>query len=294
MGNSIVKDQNSTHCKILLQAQWVAYNKAKETKVFEHLILFLTLCTPFVLLSTALLNKNIIIGLLVFLLVLFSIIVEKMYAGYTTIAAKIQEEFDTLIFNLPWNKIFVGERINIEKIKQLSLEKNSVDTHNWYSANITAQVEENIAIVICQRINLFWDSELRQKWVNLLIIFTAFYYAIFFLIGIFSELTFYVIIESLIPTILFIRYIYNQVNLNNKVIIEKNELLTRLKVQLENYKNSGKIVNKSELRQSQDVIYKLRKSYQKTPNWFYNRYKTNFENTIDISVIEIINAFNKK
>lgn len=287
--NSIVIDQNSPYLIEYLKAQRVAYNKAKETKLFENIILVVCLILPFVLLSSSEINNNFNISLIILVLVLFSILTEGLYRHYSIIGAKIQEEFDTSLFNMKWNKITVGEKVSIEKINHLSKEYSKSDLEFWYSKNINSSIEENIAVIICQRINLYWDSELRQKWCNFLKIFTALYYFVIFLFGISTDLSFYNVAVSLLPTILFIRYIYSQIISNNTVIQEKNTLLVRLNNQIDVYVKSRLIPSKEELRMNQDVIYNLRKSFQKTPNWFYENSKTDFEATIDNSVEKIIN-----
>jgi len=288
--NNIVKEQNSLYSINLLKAQRVAYDKAKKTKTLEKIIIILSLSAPFLILFYPEINKTGSIGLTTLLLVIFSVLIKRLYNRYTIIGAKIQEEFDTLLFKIPWNSVFVGDKVGQEKINDLSKNYFNMDLGNWYSKNLDPQIEENIAVLVCQRINLFWDSELRKKWINFLILFTFVYYLIYFLICLSSPSEFHTILTSLVPTVLYINFIYNQYITNKIVIEDKSRLLIHLQRQFENYKEKKVIPSKIDLRQNQDVIFKLRRTYQKTPNWFYNWFKEDFGETIDKTVLKIINS----
>lgn len=81
-------------------------------------------------------------------------------------AARIQEDFDCDVLDLPWNDTLAGSRPSSEDVHD-AVGKVSVGARkllmNWYPATVNL-IPLHQARVICQRSNCRWDSRLRCRY----------------------------------------------------------------------------------------------------------------------------------
>ena len=89
-------------------------------------------------------------------------------------AAKICEEFDCELLELPWNRLAAGRRVDPELIEAAALAWNHGDGKllDWYPKEIcTARMP--LARVMCQRTNAWYDGQLRQRYGVFLLAFVC-------------------------------------------------------------------------------------------------------------------------
>jgi hypothetical protein len=87
------------------------------------------------------------------------------------IAAKISEEFDCGVLQMPWNVFTAGKRVDVETVDAASRKwKGSQESiKDWYRG-ISEQSPLPLARVVCQRMNLQYDASLRRTYGKLLIL----------------------------------------------------------------------------------------------------------------------------
>ena len=74
-------------------------------------------------------------------------------------AAFVQEEFDTYVFDLPWND-FAADRPSPTLIAEAAARYTDGRTHDWYPD--TDPVVRPLDVLICQRSNLGWGSSIHR------------------------------------------------------------------------------------------------------------------------------------
>lgn len=81
--------------------------------------------------------------------------------------AKVQELFDCVVLDLPWNEIKVGKKPEPELIQEeatkFGADKKRAGLTNWYPQCVQA-VTTQLGSIICQRTNVWWDSKLRRRY----------------------------------------------------------------------------------------------------------------------------------
>lgn len=86
--------------------------------------------------------------------------------------AKLQEEFDTRAFGLPWNQFVAGEKVLPEDVTEAASARMPLrrqkEIESWYEACV-ARVPLAFGRLVCQRTNLSYDSRLRRRYGNGLI-----------------------------------------------------------------------------------------------------------------------------
>ncbi|PJG59246.1 hypothetical protein CUC53_08045 [Aeromonas cavernicola] len=83
-------------------------------------------------------------------------------------AARIQEVFDTNLFELEWNEIVVGKKpeyeLAYEKAKKYGLDaERIVNLKEWYPTVID-KVTSIFGVFFCQRVNIYWDTRMRLRY----------------------------------------------------------------------------------------------------------------------------------
>jgi len=83
-------------------------------------------------------------------------------------AAKIQELFDCDVLRLEWSVLKAGRRPDAETILEASSRFGNPNTsdatlRDWYPREV-GKLPIHLARIVCQRINCWWDAQLRQRY----------------------------------------------------------------------------------------------------------------------------------
>jgi MFS family permease len=82
-------------------------------------------------------------------------------------AAKIAEQFDCLVLELPWDQFTVGDKVEAEDIhaaaRAFAARHDDSNLTGWYPT-AAGEVPLHLARIICQRTNLRYDSKLRRSY----------------------------------------------------------------------------------------------------------------------------------
>lgn len=94
---------------------------------------------------------------------------EFIVKHYQTLGAKIQELYDTELFQIPWNKIKAGSEPITERIVALTNrfkalhandQQRMVRLRDWYPPS-AGELPISLGRLVCQRSSMVWDSNLR-------------------------------------------------------------------------------------------------------------------------------------
>ncbi|MGN6554843.1 MAG: S-4TM family putative pore-forming effector [Verrucomicrobiota bacterium] len=91
-------------------------------------------------------------------------------------AAKMQEQFDCELFELPWNNVRCGERPETEELNRAAdtfrRTVKEANHRDWYPTEV-GRLPVNLARLICQRAAVWWDMSQRRKYAGWLIAIVA-------------------------------------------------------------------------------------------------------------------------
>lgn len=174
MKNQILEDQCRPEHVRLVWAACIYYSKAKS---LQTLFIFLALILPVV--GTWFGADNPWLKPYLALCSSLLLVVEIFFAStaqkkWTKTAAKIQEQFDTQVFQLPWNQFVVGSKVEPESVRGVTkgeLKKRTQERYEtWYHASV-AEVPLPLGRLVSQRTNIFYDMRVREKYRSGLVIF---------------------------------------------------------------------------------------------------------------------------
>jgi hypothetical protein len=187
--NNIRYEQtNPVHVK-LLRARENSYRTAKLTQGF---FVVASIALP---VASAFLGKwdqakpyFAFTGLL--LLFLDVVLLDRLQKDRIKRGAKLQEEFDTKVMKLPWNKFVAGEKVSPEDIRKASVkalsEEREREIEAWYESCV-GEVPLHFGRLVCQRTNIAYDSRLRRIYGGWLLALTALAGAVFFLVALATD-----------------------------------------------------------------------------------------------------------
>ncbi|MGL6528352.1 S-4TM family putative pore-forming effector [Aeromonas hydrophila] len=165
---NILKEQETSRSIELLAAQKNIYSRAKNIIGLQmFLSVPVAICAAaIVMLKPEFKGYVAIWGLLVvvFDLFVFTPWVKKLRDN----AARIQEVFDTKLFELEWNEIAVGKKPEYELVYE-EAKKHGLDAERitnlkeWYPTVID-KVPSIFGVIICQRANIYWDARMRLRY----------------------------------------------------------------------------------------------------------------------------------
>lgn len=285
--NSIQNYQNEAEFLRLLKGQRTAYSNAKNFQIIDVISIIIAII-PTILILRELDFANLIAVIGVFWTIV-SIFSEIYRTNQTKTGAVIQEQFDTELFEIPWNSILVGTRIDIAKIIELSRKYKKEDLQGWYSKEINEDIEHKIAVLLCYKENAIWGLLQRNKFIKFILIITILYYGVMILLSVYKNTGIYDLAVFLAPSLPFLVYSSTTIK-SQKEIVQSYKIINRVVDDLlERFQKDKIEPDDTQLRQIQDLFYTQRIVPHKVPNWFYNIFRQQTNGLADEALSTIKN-----
>lgn len=206
--------------------------------------------------------------------------------------AKLQEEFDTRAFGLPWNKFVAGDKVFPEDVAEAASAtmpaKRQKEIETWYEASVS-RIPLAYGRLVCQRTNISYDSRLRRRYGNGLLIVTLALTIIALVAGVLLDpkLTDAVLGLAMVAPMLSwaMREHRKQLDTSNSLQNLQSEFKTVWTKALEGASDEELKVGS---RQLQDAIYQHRASAPLVFDWVYYRMRTKNEREAHAAAEEFV------
>lgn len=289
MPNTLFRDQQDKNVLIpLLAAQKQLYIEGKQA---NNRIFWLTFLTSILFpLFIAFLPTSILpiakpyIGIIGGIISLFIFFVYKGKSNQKAQqAARVQEEFDTRLFNLPQNTSLTGGYLSDNEVARAYEALPKVEAHDnvlkkpWYQNY--SNLDHSYAVLKCQMENLWWDSTQRKKfsnylgWVAVILLVLGFVIN-FFVLGLdhWSYL-----LRFFFPMAGFILFVYSIHKKHGKVADQLEGTMEGAQNLYNKYEQRGQPIPTEDLRALQDKIFKSRRDGELVPEQIYEWIKKDGE-----------------
>jgi hypothetical protein len=188
--NGIAIRENAPEFLRLMLARSQIY---QEARIFQVAQLVLTVGVPFLagLLGAFFPNVRPVAGALSVGLTLFDVsVLDRQQRNKLKLAARISEQFDTGVLELPWND-FIAKRVEPEMIERASSAWPHGDAklRDWYTPSV-GKAPIALGRILCQRANLQYDCRLRTLYGNCLVALAVLTVAILVIIAVSKNLPF--------------------------------------------------------------------------------------------------------
>lgn len=293
------ESQNNPENIKLLKAINFYYSKAKRIK---NLILIVSIIIPILFMTLRYLKNieqikfenDLLLISIAIIWIFISLFLDIWANKIIVVASKIQEIFDTSIFNLETNDILFIEEINEEIIYEGETKFNGQISNlkDWYG-NKYLDAPHYLKVLIAQRINIIWANELKKK-------FLIFLYIIFILIVI---LPLFIALSKELKindTILFlaIPMIPLYVLVLRSILNIKKQVKTNESVDKKILKDCNNINNDNieiRCRQYQDYVFKENRiNSVLIPDWFFKLSRENMNKKIIETNTNLLKKFSKE
>ncbi len=192
-------------------------------------------------------------------------------------AARIQEEIDTELFELDWNKtIDSTEKERPETISKAAdrFTGNSSRFLTWYSVETEAVNSILQQALLCQRENISFDIEMRK-------LFSRLHLWIFGILGIVILVYAWwqnpsardLLLAIIAPLAGLIAFLWDNYSANQKIILEQEIQEPTIRKLLQKSRETPESVTKIDLRSIQDFIFQKRRGSSFIPNFLYGRFR---------------------
>ena len=204
--------------------------------------------------------------------------------------AKMKELFDCKVLELPWCDLKVGPRPDPETIIKYSLKhyrKNLTGSklENWYPITVQ-KLRMPLARLACQRSNLWWDAELRRRYVLVVVIILVCISILVLLVGLIEDMILKrFLLEILVPIMPLVFWGIHQYK-THSASISRQQQLKKYVDKLWDDTIEGKISDAQleiESRNLQNEIYEKRSSAPLIFDWIYKRLRDDQEEQMNKS-----------
>lgn len=279
MSNGINQRQNEENSILSLAAQRQLYNEAKSV---GGVVTLFAIFLPFMLSIVQIFVKNnSILSTVAYISSIVSLFIGIVFENFIEKkkkrAAIIQQQFDTYVYQMPWNKRLFGAEKNLsaeiaeksEKLFSNPAEKPKL--YDWYSV-IADKLPLEKGILFCQKENICWDAGLRKRYRNVSIILTVAMSCFVIAIGIIKNESVQLLIYRMAFVAPILYWLYETAkNLNYDI-----RRLNKLYGELSGYDAKSM----DDLQDIQKDIMEHRGTCRFVPNWFYEKFKSKDEVTI--------------
>ncbi|MEA5411268.1 S-4TM family putative pore-forming effector [Synechococcus sp. BA-120 BA3] len=296
--SSISSRQNEPAQIQLLQAQRHLYGKAKR---LVYLQLCLVLAVPVAAASLAyLFPDSPLTAAIAFAAVVVSLVdvtvLDPHQRRTILIAAKVQETFDCAVFQLPWDHLVAGARLERELIHEAATaykkKRGDAGLRDWYPTE-SSSVALHFGRLICQRSALAYDSSLRRRYAAVVLTLPLIVLATLILAGIANEATLQSFILSVLLPLLPVAIWTLREHGRQKEAAETNDEL-RMKIDdLLARMNDGTCDStraSAEARTVQSELFRGRKIKTPILGWVYQAMRKGLERRMRAVAEELVSS----
>ena len=187
MTNSILKKQDDERGQRLLSARQQSFSHARHLFILQFVLMVVGPLLAWIYVSITGENRPQVASVILMLTIFDVTIIDRLYKEKIKFASLIAQEFDTYLFNLPWYNLFTGNPADAESISSLSRDffskKSGDDLKGWYSLEIDG-IPLYFSTLLCQRMNVSYDSGLRKIYKNILLFFFFIIAVLFFSVAV--------------------------------------------------------------------------------------------------------------
>lgn len=293
MMNAIISHQNDQSILDKLSAQRNLYNKAKILRCVRFCLgVCLVVCLSVSRLIWAdceVVDTALIIATAVALIA--EPLLESTINKRRVLAAQIQQRLDNELYGFEWDECICGREPYDELICDLKDDPVDENLKDWYDVGIGSIEDDSVAILLCQRENISYDSGLRS-WYVTLCAWVAIILAIFVIVLSFVEgwdmMKFLVFgILPAIPIAEWFIAIFQDNASDNEHLLALEDLV---RSEMGNALSVGTVSKKS-LQKIQNLLFLHRKSGYLIPSWFYKCKRIRSEQRAAYSVNEFLKKY---
>lgn len=275
-------EQNRPERLELLRAQRLFYARAK---LYQSSLAFIALLLPAagVLFGASVPAIRPFLGFGSILILLLDVgVISRKQREDCRRGAKVQEQFDTEVLKLEWNRLVAGSRVDAEEVRDITAspmtDAEKTRLENWYEP-VFSRLPLPLGRLLCQRTNVAYDMRVRKTYSGILLAAVVLLVVALTGVGLHQDLKVNELILTMyLPTLPLAAFVLREHRKQGDTI----ETLTTIKAEVEKaWDKALGGTSAAELtitaRALQDAIYRHRTSNPLVFDWLYNRLRKRSE-----------------
>jgi len=202
----------------------------------------------------------------------YAIAIAPLVGRLLRTSATLQEMLDVALFDLPWNKILVGQRLSEDEVSRLSrrFRGNETMLRDYY---LVAAVAAPYDVLFCLEQNLAWGSRVRRRFAAALLGLVVVWCVTGVVVGIATGSTVGSLISVwFVPSLGLLLSCSDMARAQVLTTRERHRVLGMVRAVMDE-PASPEIVDAPSFtrfaRQVQDVLFLARCQQPRTPQWFF-------------------------
>ncbi|MET9522863.1 S-4TM family putative pore-forming effector [Streptomyces coeruleorubidus] len=220
------------------------------------------------------------------ILLLISIVGSAREKRKSKEAASVQEEFDTAVFQLPWNSVLADRPTN-GLVVEAALRHKGGGLEDWYGN--TDSLARPLDVLVCQRSNLAWGVSTHRRWaaavMSAIFAWIAGIVITCLLLNLSFSSSIFAVVTPLLPT--FREYV-EMWKSSMESVRSKEKAESKASDIWEAALSSRRLPSLVKCREVQDRICTIRQSNAVVPDWFYKLFRYKSEKVMQVSVADYI------
>ena len=216
--------------------------------------------------------------------------IDRFLKNYILEGTKYYEEFDTELYNIPWNEAVGGSIMSPEDRRRAVGNRILKNYENWYTPATLNTIEHSLAILLCQRQNTRWDMTQKKRFANFMGWILGIGIILLISWGWMAEnLTFRVWASTcLFPASAFLTKAWMLLRDFTLVANQQKMLSEDIDAAFAEYKSGLSSISNERLRHFQDRIFEYRNENTIVPGWLYNWFKGDDQKISTEATFELI------
>lgn len=269
-------EQNKPQRLELLRAQRLFYARAK---LYQNLFTLMALALPAagVMFGASFPETRPILGFGSILILLLEVgLISRLQRDDCKRGAKVQEQFDTEVLQLDWNRLVAGNRVDAEEVRDIASrpipDTEKLRLENWYEPAFS-KLPLALGRLLCQRTNVAYDMRVRKAYSRVLLGAVILLVVVPTFVGSYQSMKFNDVVLTLyLPALPLAAFLLRERRKQDDTV----ESLSTLKAEVEkSWEKALGGASDAELttiaRALQDAIYRHRASNPLVFDWLYNR-----------------------
>lgn len=291
-GKTVGDRQNSDRGLKLLRARSTVYRRATRLQKVQF---FLTVLLPIagaiagILLPAA---RGFVATFALLITIIDVGLLDRMQRNQLKFAARVCEVFDTEVLLLPWSAHAAGARPSPEQIDEAAgaWPDGDANLRNWYPVAV-ARAPIQLARVICQRTNLWYDAELRRRYSGILLWLVVLSLTALFVLGLLARMTLIdfaaTVLTPAAPVLVWaLRDFYRQRDTADAQAGAQAELEQLWALVVSNKCDENECLNRA--RELQNTIFARRSSSPLIFPGLYNRLRPGLESQMNVGAEDLL------
>lgn len=204
----------------------------------------------------------------------------------TALAVAIQEDFDCLVLQLPWNDVLLPRRPTGQEIAAAAHRYDGGRTKDWYPS--TGTLQRPLDVAVCQQSNVGWGAPVHRAWGWTVVAMAATFALAQAAVWAAADLSAADGLDALVAPFLATYWEAFELSRRNFESAREKEACQAQILEAWAAAMTGVPLSDDRCRQYQDAIAHIRRHNAQVPDWFDRRLSATNERAMRMSAQDMI------